>query len=200
MKLETSNAALELELQTKGATFTPVELALPADLAIDEWAAIGRRLVRSEQVLKWWVGDWAAFGVRKYGKLKEFAEANGMDYGTLRNLAWVSNSIELSRRRDNVEWSKHAEVAALPAKDQTKWLERIEEEELPRAELRRQIRASQGEQNALKSDGPTTKFVSKALDDLTHWLTSQAADFWTADRKALWKDRLKPLVKFYNSL
>ena len=98
--------ALETELASQRARFSPLGLELPEDLDLDGWAAVGRRLVRADQVMKWWLGDWAAFGLRKYGKLKEFAEANGIDFGTLRNLAWVSGAVEVSRRRDNVEWCK----------------------------------------------------------------------------------------------
>jgi len=198
------------ELAANGAEFTPVELKLPDDMSLEQWSAVGRRLCRTDQIVKWWLGDWAAFGAgdkerkekdwRKYGKLKEFAEANGIDYGMLRNMAWVSRSIPLSRRRDNVEWSKHQEIAPLPAKDQAKWLAKAEKEELPRAELRRQIRQSGGESNALQSDGPVIRFASKSCDDLIHWLTTQPADFWNADRRRLWKDRLEPIAKFWEGL
>jgi len=193
-------ADLQLELRAKGAKFNPLELTLPENMLMEDWAAVGRQLCRSDQVLKWWLGDWAAFGLRKYGQLKEFAAANNLNYGTLRNLAYVSQAVELSRRRDNVDWTKHAEVAALKPREQTKWLDRIVEEELPVAELRRQIRQSQGTNNALEPDGPAIKFISKACDDLIHWLKNQPAAFWTPDRKAIWRDRLAPLVKFYDSL
>lgn len=193
-------AELQLELKAKGAKFNPLELTLPENLSMEDWAAIGRQLTRSDQVLKWWLGDWAAFGLRKYGQLKEFALANGLDYGSLRNAAWVSSNVALSRRRDNVEWSKHAEVASLPARAQTKWLAKIEAEELPRAELRRQIRQSQSSHNALAADGPVVKFMTKSCDDLLHELKTRPAEFWTEERKALWRDRLKPIVEFYESL
>jgi hypothetical protein len=188
------------DLEAKGARFNPLELTLPETLPLEDWAAIGRQLTRSDQVLKWWLGDWAAFGLRKYGQLKEFAEANNLSYQTLRNLAWVSQSVELSRRRDNVDWTKHAEIAALKPREQTKWLDQIVEKELPVAELRRQIRQSQSTENALAPDGPAVKFISKACDDLHHWLKNQPAKFWTPERKAAWRARLQPIVEFYDSL
>jgi hypothetical protein len=193
-------AILESELIGRGAQFTPLGLELPGDMAFDAWVVVGRRIARADQVVKWWLGDWAAFGLHKYGKLKEFAEANGIDYQTLRNLAWVSQSVELSRRRDNLEWSKHAEVAALPAADQVKWLGKMEAENLPRAELRRQIRQSQGEHNALESDGPVVPFIGRAVDDLVHWLKGRPAEFWSEERKGVWRKRLGPIVEFYQTL
>ena len=192
----------------KGARFTPLQLELPESMPLDDWAAIGRKLVRSDQVMQWWLGDWAAFGAgnpdakgwRRHGQLKEFAEANGINYQTLRNLAWVSGRVEMTRRRDNVEWSKHSEVAALPAEEQSKWLQKTEKEALPRAELRRQIRQAGGSSNALEADGPPTKFVSKALDDLVHWLKTRPAEFWDEDMRAVWKARLDPIIRFWEGL
>ncbi len=201
-------ARLDQELTERGVEFSSLELRLPEALPMEDWAAVGRRLCRTDQVVKWWLGDWAAFGLgdkdkkgwRKHGQLKEFAEANGVNYQTLRNLAWVSQSVELSRRRDKVEWTKHAEVAALPAKEQKKWLAKIEAEELPNAEIRRQIRQSKGENNALESDGPVTRFASKACDDLVNWIKGRPEGFWDEERRAAWKARLKPVADFYQSL
>lgn len=191
---------LVLELTAKGAKFNPLELRLPEQMPLEDWASVGRQLCRSDQVLKWWLGDWAAFGLRKYGQLKEFAVANNLNYGGLRNAAWVSQNVELSRRRDNVEWSFHAEVASLKPKEQAAWLAKVESEGIARAELRRQIRQSGVKQNALESDGPVVKFISKSCDDLLHWLKTQPEKFWTDDRKTLWRGRLNPIVEFYESL
>jgi hypothetical protein len=188
------------EHPTDEAQWLPMELRLAEDLPIARWSDIGRKLVRMDQVTKWWLGDWAAFGLRKYGQLKEFAEANGVSYQTLRNLAWVSEKVELSRRRDNVDWSKHAEVAALPAKEQAKWLGKAEE--MPVVELRRQIRQSGAKEghNALESDGPVMRFASRWCDDLVRWLKERPDGFWTKEAREAWKGRLEPLVKIWESL
>jgi hypothetical protein len=192
--------ALETELASQRARFTPLGLELPEDLDLDGWTAVGRRLCRADQVMKWWLGDWAAFGVRKYGKLKEFSEANGISLQTLMNLAWVSGAVETSRRREVLEWSKHAEVAALKPQEQAKWLAKAEAEHLPVASLRQQIRLSQGESNALQGDGPVVKFGSKSCDDLRHFLDSQPPDFWSEERREVWKERLRPIAEFYQRL
>lgn len=206
--IDQNDTRSDLDLVAVAVELRPMELHMPDDLPFEEWVKIGRKLTRSDQVMQWWLGDWARFGAgdkdkkgwRKQGRLKEFAEANGINYQTLRNLAWVSGNVQLSRRRDSLEWAKHAEVAALPPKEQEKWLAKTEAEALPRAELRRQIRQSQGENNALESDGPVIKFISKQLDDLIHWLKKQPSDFWDADRKALWKVRLQPIVEIWKTL
>jgi hypothetical protein len=205
-------ADLQDELTAHHVRFTPLGLSLPENLAIDAWATVGRRLCRGGKVMQWWLGDWAAFGLRKYeeerkeeakkkGKanvdppmtLKDFAKANGIDYGTLRSLAWVSRAVAVSRRRDTLEWSFHQEVAALDPADQVKWLDKIEAEDLPRAELRRQMRQSQGENNALAPDGPVVRFVSKAFDDANRFLRTQPEEFWEdPDLWKIWLERLRP--------
>jgi hypothetical protein len=192
--------ALETELASQRVRFSPLGLELPDDLDLDGWTAVGRKLCRADQVMKWWLGDWAAFGERKYGKLKEFAVANGINPQTLMNHAWVSRAVEISRRRESLEWTKHEVVAPLTAVEQTKWLDQAEAERPPVAELRKQIRISQGESNALQGDGPVVKFGLKAADDLVHWLKSRPGDFWSPDRCAAVRARLKPVVDFYELL
>lgn len=215
---------VESELAARGARGTPLELRLPDGLDMDGWAEIGRRLNRADQVMQWWLGDWAAFGLRKFegiseslesevsnlksegtakprrGALKEFAEANGINYGTLRNLAWVSSRVDLSRRRDRVEWSKHYEVASLSPREQSKWLARAESENMPRSILRQKIRLSQGEGNALDGDGPVMNSGGRYLDLLLAWLEGKEEEFWTAERREIWRGKLKAVVEFYQGL
>lgn len=182
------------------ASWSALTLKLPEDLKMEDWAIIGRELCRTDQVVKWWIGDWAAFGLTKYGQLKEFAELNGINYQTLADMAWVSRSVEVSRRRESLDWSKHREVAALEPKEQEKWLAKAEKEELPVAEIRRQIRQSQGDNNALESDGPVIKYASKACDDLVNWIKTRPEGFWDEARRTAWRARLRPIVEFYEKL
>jgi hypothetical protein len=210
----TSQLQIADRLTGLGIRVTPLGLEFPEELAIEAWAEVGRGLWRAGQVCQWRLGDWAAFGLRKYdearGKnradepppitLRDFAAANGIEYQTLRNLAWVSRAIPLSRRRDKLEWTKHAEVAALSASEQAKWLDKMEREDLPRSQVRQQIRLSQGESNALLKDGPVTKFVTKGLDDFTAWLRTRPEGFWDAEHRAIWREKLRPIVEFWGEL
>jgi hypothetical protein len=47
----------------------------------------------------------------------------------------------MSRRRDNLSFQHHAEVAALPADEQDRWLENAERHDWNRNELRRRLAA-----------------------------------------------------------
>jgi hypothetical protein len=45
-------------------------------------------------------------------------DATEMEYGTLANAKWVSGQFEFSRRRENLSWSHHLEVAKLGPDEQ----------------------------------------------------------------------------------
>lgn len=137
---------------------------LPENLPFDEWRSMWSRLRTVEGAIQWIQGDWLNFGAEHY-KFTEFdllrgAANNGNghaskyaslltfsedEYQTLRNRAWVARSIPLSRRRDKLNWSHHAEIARLPAPQQTRWLDHAEEHDWSVAELRRQLRQSSAE-------------------------------------------------------
>jgi len=78
---------------------------------------------------------------RAYGeKYAQALDSTDWEYQTLRDAAWVAGRVEMSRRRDNLTWSHHREVAALDPDDQDGWLDRAEAEGWSRNELRRAIK------------------------------------------------------------
>ena len=94
---------------------TPTGYVFREDLTYSEWEEIGLSLQMMGKAIQWWIGDWINFGERRYGEsYAQAIEVTGYAYGSLRNAAWVASEIELSRRRDNLSWSHHNEVASLP--------------------------------------------------------------------------------------
>jgi hypothetical protein len=65
---------------------------------------------------------------------------------TLHNAKYVCSQIPPDRRRPNVPFSHHSEVAALAPEDQSKWLDKCETEQLSREQLRVQLKHAKGEQ------------------------------------------------------
>lgn len=200
--MNTQNALTEIEseLTSKQVIYTPLGMEIPEDLSLDGWASIGKKLTRASHILQWLLGDWAAFGERKYGQLKEFSDLNELDYGYLRNMAWVSSKIPVSRRRADLDWSFHQEVAALPPQEQDRWLESAQVEGISKAELRSRIRLAKGDRCALDRDGPAIKSALKSCEDLAYWLSQRPPEFWTEDRKLAWRNNLDPIVQVYHSL
>ncbi len=125
----------------QGVHVSPNGAEFPEDLPIEEWVSFGRKLHQVGQSYQWVVADWVRFGERKYGEMyKEALEQTGFSYKTLRNMVSVAGKFELSRRRDNLTPSHHAEVASLSPKQQDRFLEKAEKENWTRTQLRQRVR------------------------------------------------------------
>ena len=108
----------------------------------DEWLNVGRRLGERMERDRWALGDWACHGERAHGDLAAAAIEIGVAYQTLRNLATVARKIDLSRRRDKLSWSHHAEIACLAPEIGDELLARAEAEGWPHSVMRDEARAA----------------------------------------------------------
>jgi hypothetical protein len=89
----------------------------------------------------WWIGDWLRYGNAVYGeRYSRASKVTGYDTQTLMNMVYVASQVDVSRRREALSWSHHAEVAALAEDDQQRWLSRAEAERLSVRDLREEIR------------------------------------------------------------
>jgi hypothetical protein len=103
----------------------------------------------------WWIADWLIYGETAFPeRYREGIHRTALCYQTLRNYAWVARRYEMSRRRDSLTFSHHAEVASLEQPEQDYWLRKAEEYSWSRNELRVQVRASLSER-ASRSDRGT---------------------------------------------
>lgn len=124
------------------ATLSSVGWLPTRDLNHPDWIAAGRRLGSIGRCSQWWVGDWLRYGTARWGeKYAEAAKITGYDPKSLRNIAYVASRYELSRRRDNLSWSHHAELAMLDPADQDAWLDRASHDRLSVSDLRTELRA-----------------------------------------------------------
>lgn len=130
------------------------------ELDMRAWVAQGSRLGSIGRSVGWWIGDWLRYGNARFGeRYTRAAKITGYDPQTLMNMAYTASRVEISRRRENLSWSHHVEVAALEPADQERWLERAEQERLSvhslREELRRERRetASHGPASVVRSLG-----------------------------------------------
>lgn len=139
---------------------SPTALCLPENLAREEWLAIGARLGLMERGHQWWIGDWANFGERKWGDLRDAAEKVQIAYQTLRNCQWVARRFKLSARADNLSFRHHLEVAALPDEAAFRLLAVAREKKLSAADLHALV---QQEQNTV---GETPSSDTCSVKDL----------------------------------
>jgi len=127
----------------------PTGLSVRGKPTLAEWERCGIVLRRIEGAVQWWIGDWLNYGEKAYGEKYTDAEAlTELERQTLTNYAYVSAHVTISRRRENVSYSVHAEVAPLPPDQQRAILTRAAEEDLTVGEVRAAIRQTRLETRA----------------------------------------------------
>lgn len=152
--------------------YNPMGLVLSRNLTFDEWAAIGSTLGTMERGMNWWIGDWLNYGEHAFGeKYTQAVQETGRDRDSLANLAWVAGRIELSRRRDNLSFTHHTEVASLEIAEQDRFLDAAELNEWSTRALREAVQATkraipaapakgQRHLNAVPNDPPKPDIVA----------------------------------------
>lgn len=101
-------------------------LELEGEITQEDWLEFGQRLNQLKDSIQWILGDWANLGIdnaenwvedsptddnTSKGKYKRLLEKTDYAYGTLSNFAAVSRKIPIPRRRGNLTYSHHVEVA-----------------------------------------------------------------------------------------
>jgi hypothetical protein len=119
------------------AELSPVGWSAGAELAYDEWLHQGARLGLAGRSAAWWIGDWVRYGTARYGsKYAGATRVTGYDRQTLMNMVYVATRFQISRRRENLSWSHHAELAARDIEEQERWLNHATAERLSVRDLR----------------------------------------------------------------
>jgi hypothetical protein len=120
-----------------------VSWAAPETLAYDRWVVLGRKLGTIGRGVGWWIGDWLRFGNTVYGeKYVQAARITGYETQTLMTMVYVASRVEPACRREELSFSHHAEVAALSADEQERWLNMAKERRLSVHDLRLMLRAA----------------------------------------------------------
>lgn len=124
---------------------TQIGLVIEGDPSFAEWELYLRALTTVHQAMLWIVGDLLIYGEKRWPD--RYAQALDLfpyEYQTLRNAAWVARSVPMSHRRDAVPWSWYQELAPLEAAAQEELLDRAEEQEWTRNDLRIAVGIEQG--------------------------------------------------------
>jgi hypothetical protein len=118
-------------------------------MSFDKWLGVGSYLSSIFSSSAWCLGDWLVYGEATFnGRYHDAITLTSLDYQTLRNHAWVARAFPLSRRRDTLSFTHHAEVAALTEPEQDFWLRKAEEHGWSAKRLRREVKASLRERAA----------------------------------------------------
>lgn len=124
--------ALPLPGRLTAVSFTP-----QPGVTFDEWAEAVRVMGRLIRVTPWIVGDLLAYGEDHFGeRAAQVFDEFGLASETISNYVNVARAIPRTRRRKTLPFSIHAEVAALPEREQEEWLTRCEAKGWTRGQLR----------------------------------------------------------------
>ncbi|WP_323136136.1 LmbU family transcriptional regulator [Streptomyces sp. NBC_01481] len=149
---------------------TRVGLKIPATLSYNRWEKAGLHIFQIADSSAWCLGDWLVYGQERYAdRYQTGVQAAGLDYQTLRNYAWVARHFELWRRRENLSFGHHAEVASLPAVEADGWLDRAEQQGWSRNQLRVHLRESRQGNLAATPARASLPRISAPGDRVERW-------------------------------
>jgi adenine-specific DNA-methyltransferase len=130
----------------------------------EQWQECGQFIQKASGAVQLWLGDWLNYGEHKWGeKYAQAIEDTGLEYGSLRNAAYVAKQIDLSRRRDNLPFSHHQEVASLEPDKQTEVLDWAEEENATVREVRQKVRDVKRDSQLKSLNGINQKEFAKKV-------------------------------------
>jgi hypothetical protein len=136
------------------------------------WRSMLLRWSRLEKIAPWRIGDLVFYGAGEYGaKYDDMAELTGLEYSTLTNYASVAGRFEIYRRRENLSFGHHAEVAYLGSDvEQDEWLDRAEREGLSVKQLRQELK------ERVLSEGVQANSVQESQSETLQAAPSESAD------------------------
>lgn len=147
-------ARSQSQAQSDQIVMPRVGIQFPQRLSYEKWLDIGQQLAVVSASSAWCLGDWLIHGENAYsGRYRDAIKQTSLDYQTLRNYAWVARRFPFSRRRVNLSFGHHAEVAGLPEHEQDYWLRKAEELSWSRNSMRREVRASVAERSRQEDQG-----------------------------------------------
>lgn len=139
-------AGLVLASEREYITETSTGLVFDDDTPIEMWSALVERMVIFRGRVDFALADAINFGQRRYGEMyTAWVEKTGLQAKTLANVASVGRKVESSRRREDLDFTYHEAVAALPADDQDRLLGAAVENKWKRADLRAAVKEIRAE-------------------------------------------------------
>jgi site-specific DNA-methyltransferase (adenine-specific) len=179
-------------IDVPGCTFSPISLVIKPGLSFEHWRRLGDALRRTDRGLQFWIGDYFAYGAT-YGEASSQAanDWTGYEPHTLWNLTNVSEKVKSSRRREDLSWSHHAEVAGLTPSEQAEWLEKaapIKEGDKPRlavhvlrAEIKQAARRLQNQAAIAALPSDRCRLINCRIEDAAAHVEANSIDVIITD-------------------
>ena len=135
--LDVQNFSLLAQLEDIGA-LTLMGLRLKQQIPYDQYEALLYMLGKTQRGLPWVIGDALNYGEKAYGDdtYLQASTITGLHPATLTTYASICHHIPFSRRRHNIPFTTHAEVAYMTPSEQEHWLKLTAKHGWTRSQLR----------------------------------------------------------------
>lgn len=145
-----------------------------------------------------WLGDMLCIGHSKFGeKYSQAINDTGFDPSYLANLKYVCSRVDLSRRREELSFSHHQEVASLDPKDQDKWLALAVTNKWTRAQLREALQKDNGEDQGDVEDSDGDDELSDIIGEIAEYLDGLSDNHERATAIRMMFSKLKAFAAKY---
>ena len=198
-----------LAIQDPKFAITPTGIQFHQDLSFAEWDDLGQKLAPIGKSIGFILGDWINYGESAHGdKYKEALARTGLAYQTLMNYAYVARKVEISLRKENLDWYQHSTVAKLKTDDEKRhWLDMAEKHDLSVRHLRKSINfgrlATEEEVQGDPADRGHVTYLA-LLNRLRRWWARETqkapVDEWDEDRREGLKKDFKLVHDIYEAL
>jgi len=122
-------------------------LVLEGALSWERYEELCGWLEVCEEAVGFWIGDLIIRGEQEFGeRAYQPWTAKGYKAERLRQYAWVASHVGVYARKDELSFTYHREVAALPEPEQVALLDRAEAEHLSTRELREIVKGAKPEE------------------------------------------------------
>jgi hypothetical protein len=130
----------EILLSDRGYRLDGQGLTFTRDLTLEQWSAVGRRLVKLHDATPWAIGDWLVYGRGTYGETYErAAELSGRSFESLSQYLRVAVAFPVRARVEGVSWSQHRESLRVPLGERGALLQRSKQGDWTKRQLQQFI-------------------------------------------------------------
>lgn len=145
----------------KEGKLTPTSIAVPEGTSYDALVGLLEYFGKVHGAVRWYIGDLLAWSEKRFGedKMVQAADATGLSEKTLLHYLRVAGRVSPARRRANLSFSIHSEVASLSPSLQQKWLKLAEQKRWSVRELRHLLR----DEGVIEQPGSRPQWTPGAL-------------------------------------
>lgn len=115
-------------------------LKFKREVTKEQWGQVFSGLKTIEGCVQFWIGDCLKYREQKWGMYEDVVEEGSRELKTIQNIKYVSDSVESSRRREDLSFTHHSEVAPLEPQKQEEYLQKAVDNDWTVRELRDAIK------------------------------------------------------------